>query len=147
MYDSILDPSFRTKAETLLKSDKRLDQFLGGFCLMEADIVFNALGDTNWCNNTTLERFYTQLTDLITYCEGKGDRSFRVYMAMCRNTECNTCDKKSFVFVANHTGNYIGLTFTMENDTILQFKECVAIRTPVALRQSAKRLYLSELPF
>lgn len=147
MYDSILDPSFRPKADLLLKSGKRLDQFIAGFCFMEPDIVYSMLENVHSCNNTSQDEFYTQLTELFTYCERKGDRNFRVYSAMCRNTECNTCDKKSVVFVADQSGNYIGLSFTMANDTILQFKECVSVRTPVALKQTAKRLYLSKLPF
>jgi hypothetical protein len=147
MYELLLDPTFRPKADVLLRSEKPLDQFIAGFCFMEQDMVFPMLEQMYRCNNTTTEKFYDQLIELFAYCERKGDKHFRVYTAMCRNEECNTCDKRGFVFVANHTGNFIALIFTMENDTISSFKECVSVRTPVALKPGTKRLYLSEDPF
>ncbi|MFM7216580.1 MAG: hypothetical protein ACKO1U_01025 [Bacteroidota bacterium] len=135
------------KMHTYLRYGNSLEQLVGAICTMDADIVNGFLADAHLCNNTDRETCFDQLVELFAYCERKKDRFFHAFAARCQNSGCNGCSSRSFVFVGDHTGNYIGMKFDLEQGRVIRFKECTSIRMPIATRPGAKELYLSEDPF
>ena len=143
MYRLLQDPDYRRKSDVLLRSSGQLDQMVGGFCTMDADVFFATAEGVIRFNNTESEEFFERLTSFFDECLSKGDRYFKVYSARSTYNEFNFPGRKNFVFVADRTGDYIGLRFELENGHVVFFNESDDILSPFAMKKGSKRLVIN----
>lgn len=136
-----------SKIEFLLTSKKHLERFVGALCTMNMDCVDEMIEAVEHCNGVSKYQFYSQLTALYDRSKKAGDQYFKVYAAHCGSPDCNKKEEKAFLFAADYTGNYFGLSFKVDNGRVVSFSECCGIRCPVAKKEGARPLFLLHFPF
>ena len=63
-------------------------------------------------------------------------------------SNCNSCDRDQYFFIGNNDGSYLHLQFKVENDVVLNVKECEILRCLVPAHiDTEKQVFLNaELP-
>jgi len=90
------------------------------------------------------DRLLIQLDRAFGYFKSQGDEQLNVIQGKCRK-----CYPKSqgFMFVGNKSKAYMFLLFYREGSGILSIFECDEFKTPIAISNSNKRVYLNEYKF
>jgi hypothetical protein len=84
------------------------------------------------------------LDRVFAYFKSLGDEELNVIQG-----KCASCNPKSsgFMFVGNKSKAYMFLLFYREGSGILSIFECDEFKTPVAISNSKKRVYLNQYKF
>jgi hypothetical protein len=133
--------SLEHKAEVLMRSERQLDRIIGALCTMKSESIEGALEGIAWCNDATTDEFLVQMNRVFRQCEEQGNRYLYVYAGKCSEIEaCRRGSHPGFVFVTDLTRDYFSFRFIVDGEKVLSFSESPCIRTPVAMKPSAKRL-------